>query len=257
MKKLCKKLGVCIGFPLINLIIVGILQSILMVLTKNIEGATNKYLYLVVLVGNLVTLAVIALILIPSKESLIRNINVKIVGTKELIYTILLSIGLSFILLSLTGVLTSLVPSYKAVQGQLSTINTSFLMIIVGVILIPIYEEIFYRGIIFGYLKKQYSIVIAVFVQALIFSIMHFNFVQSTYTFLLGLVLGLIYIYTESIIGNIIMHITFNLLGTVIIPKLSATYPLILTVFITIGIILFIFSSLKILKKYDDILYSK
>ncbi|MGG5461284.1 CPBP family intramembrane glutamic endopeptidase [Clostridium sp. B9] len=257
MKKILKTLGVCIGFPLINLIMVLLVQNGFIALSGNSVESINKYTFLLVLLADVLTLVAIFLILIPSRERLIKGISIKNIGVKELLYTIALSIGISVLLLSLSGILTMLVPSYQEVQKQLGTLNNSILMIIVGVVLVPIYEEIVYRGIIFGYLKKNYNIILALVVQALVFSIMHLNLVQSIYTFLLGVVLGLIYMYTESIYGNIIMHMIFNLLGVVVMPKLAKAYPSMVSVALIIGIGLFIFSSLKILKKYDDVLYSK
>ncbi|MBU5894754.1 CPBP family intramembrane metalloprotease, partial [Vibrio cholerae O1] len=77
----------------------------------------------------------------------------------------------------------------------------------IAIILIPIYEQIVFRGIIFGYLRKNFNIIGAVLVQALIFGIMHLNLVQGIYTFILGIVLALIYMYSDSILGNITVHI--------------------------------------------------
>ena len=110
-------------------------------------------------------------------------------------------------------------------------------------------EEIVFRGCIFSVLKRNMNIVIALIIQALIFAIVHENIVQSSYVFFLGLVLGFVFIYTGSLLGNIICHITFNLFGMVLLPLLASLYynPII---YIIIGVILIIFS-LYLYKKQE------
>lgn len=129
------------------------------------------------------------------------------------------------------------------------------MQLIITIVFIPIYEEIFYKGIIFGYLRKNFNIIVAVLVQALIFGIMHLNLVQSIYTFILGIVLALIYMYSDSILGNITVHIIFNLLGALIVPMLLSKFPIMVIVLLILGIVLFIFSVIKIIGKYEKSLY--
>ncbi|PWX14798.1 hypothetical protein CYK66_14370 [Clostridium perfringens] len=69
-------------------------------------------------------------------------------------YIIALSIGVSIILLFLSGILTKIIPSYGEVVNQLNVASKSALQLVIAIILIPIYEEIVFRGIIFGYLRK-------------------------------------------------------------------------------------------------------
>lgn len=95
----------------------------------------------------------------------------------------------------------------------------------------------------------------AILAQALIFGIMHLNLVQGIYTFILGIVLALIYMYSDSILGNITVHIIFNLLGVLIIPMLLNKFPSMFIVLLILGIILFIFSVIKIIGKYEKYLY--
>lgn len=66
----------------------------------------------------------------------------------------------------------------------MSTHNSVFQLVIV-ILLIPIYEEMIFRYVIFGYLKENYNIVCAVIGKALVFGFFHLNIVQGIYTFLL------------------------------------------------------------------------
>ena len=110
------------------------------------------------------------------------------------------------------------------------------MQLIITIVFIPIYEEIFYKGIIFGYLRKNFNIIVAIVVQDLVLGVMHLNLVQGIYTFILGIVLALIYMYSESILGNITVHIIFNLLGILIVPKLLIKIPSMSIVLLIIAI---------------------
>lgn len=79
-------------------------------------------------------------------------------------------------------------------------------------ILAPIVEEVLFRGIIlqglinYGY-KKWYALIFASF----IFAILHINFLQIISAFILGMIIGWIYLDSKSLIFSIILHIINNL----------------------------------------------
>ena len=92
--------------------------------------------------------------------------------------------------------------------------------VFVGVIL-PIFEEILFRKILCNKLLalgEAYAII----VSATIFGLIHGNFYQFAYAFLLGALFALIYVKTGKIIYSTIYHIAINLLGAVVTPWLIA-----------------------------------
>ena len=223
--------------------------------TKDNISLLHKNIFSLTILGDILTLVLIAVILLPSNEGILKRIKIKKINLKEYLYIIALSIGVNIILLFLSAILTKIIPSYGEVVNQLNIANKSALQLVIVIILIPIYEEIVFRGIIFGYLRKNFNIIVAILAQALIFGIMHLNLVQGIYTFILGIVLALIYMYSDSILGNITVHIIFNLLGVLIIPMLLNKFPSMFIVLLILGIILFIFSIIKIIGKYEKYLY--
>ncbi|MBD5454759.1 MAG: CPBP family intramembrane metalloprotease [Lachnospiraceae bacterium] len=82
-------------------------------------------------------------------------------------------------------------------------------------IIAPIVEEILMRGLVLGGLKNTYGVVGALFISALFFAILHFNMVQTLSAFVCGIILGLLYIKTNSILCCIIAHCGYNLLSYV------------------------------------------
>jgi hypothetical protein len=55
---------------------------------------------------------------------------------------------------------------------------------------------------------------IAVFIQGLLFGIMHMNLVQGVYAFLLGMILGYIRYKYKTVILTVCAHVVFNIFGT-------------------------------------------
>ena len=256
MKKFLKSLGICIGLPGINQLIIGFIATIMVVFIQK-PNKVSEHIYTIVFIGNFITLILAHLMFSVYDKKLLSKDILKKVDIKEAIYISLFGVGLSIILLSLSGILTKLIPSYMNVQNQLQSASNSLLQLILTIIILPIYEEIIFRYVIFGYLKKNYSIVCAVIVQALVFGLVHGNIVQGIYTFILGICLALMYMYCESLLGSIILHVIFNLCGILIIPKLVAINPAIGYIILILGILCLVFSLFKIMKKYETILYEE
>ena len=79
-------------------------------------------------------------------------------------------------------------------------------------ILIPLAEELLYRGIVYGRLSDWVGIPRAALVSSLIFGVLHFNIVQFVYALLLGLLLVYFLEKTHNLYGAVLGHIGANLL---------------------------------------------
>lgn len=80
--------------------------------------------------------------------------------------------------------------------------------------IVPIEEELVFRGAIFGLLRKKMSPVAAMLVSAAIFGVMHRVSIHTAYALVCGLILCACYHYTESLIASMIIHSVFNILGS-------------------------------------------
>ncbi len=85
-------------------------------------------------------------------------------------------------------------------------------------ILAPISEEIVFRGAIERSLLSWRRIEnrpwIAIVISALMFAIAHFDLAQGFHAFLMGLLLGWLYMRTRSILPGIIIHLINNAIGS-------------------------------------------
>ncbi len=124
------------------------------------------------------------------------------------LHTVCLCIVGSLIIgiISSIGLFKSLIQEYNL----MFMLNSPF-FIFFAVIIAPLWEEFIFRKIIFDFLKKKtrfYN-----FIQAAIFSIIHWNPIQSIYTFFFGIFMGNVKDLTGSTWKTIYLHIIFNLTG--------------------------------------------
>ncbi|SFQ14382.1 hypothetical protein SAMN02910358_00847 [Lachnospiraceae bacterium XBB1006] len=89
-------------------------------------------------------------------------------------------------------------------------------LIVYGVIIAPIHEEFLNRGVTLHYASKAMPFWVANLFQALLFGLLHMNPVQSSYAFLVGIVIGYIYHTAKNIWIPIFFHMAFNLFGTMV-----------------------------------------
>ncbi len=84
------------------------------------------------------------------------------------------------------------------------------------VIMAPLFEEILFRGWIFDQLQRKLSVGLAVVLSGLLFGLFHLNIFQGTFASILGIVLGLSLLWTNSIWIPIIIHLVNNGLSWVL-----------------------------------------
>jgi len=85
----------------------------------------------------------------------------------------------------------------------------------------PVVEEIMFRGLIFGELRKIMPIKIALVVQAVLFGVYHLQPVQGAYAAVIGLLLGLVYYRSSSMVAPMVVHIAINSFSVVSSALLS------------------------------------
>ena len=85
------------------------------------------------------------------------------------------------------------------------------------VVIVPIIEEIVFRGLFYKLLRSYFSIVPSMLISSIIFSIVHENILVLIVLFSLGLILCYSYERNKSIIYPIVIHSLFNLLMLLLI----------------------------------------
>lgn len=110
---------------------------------------------------------------------------------------------------------------WESLEPQ-STIDDSRLfahtsvIVLLGVLVIalaPLYEETFARGFVLGGLRPHWGIVPAFVVSSAVFSALHADLGSLIPFALAGLVLGVLYVRTDSLTAATMSHFGFNVVG--------------------------------------------
>lgn len=95
--------------------------------------------------------------------------------------------------------------------------DSGYFWLILGICIVtPVLEELVFRGVIQGELRKAMPEWVAIVIQAVVFAAYHMQPIQSSYVLLPGLLLGIAYAWSRSIWIPILMHCLFNFLGGVL-----------------------------------------
>ena len=86
---------------------------------------------------------------------------------------------------------------------------------------IPVTEEMTFRGVIYGQLRREFGPWVSVFISALFFGILHGISVHIGYAIMCGIVIAACYHLTDSILAPILLHCIFNVFGSGIATFMS------------------------------------
>lgn len=85
------------------------------------------------------------------------------------------------------------------------------------VVVVPIIEELYFRGIILPAVTKRFGWIIGIAGSSMIFALLHGQYNVMIYTFILGCVLSVMYIRLKSIVPGIFLHILNNAIAFILI----------------------------------------
>lgn len=122
--------------------------------------------------------------------------------------------------------------------------NGNIILVILSTcILVPIAEDLVFRGIIQGELRRVMPAWAAIVIQGVIFALVHMNPIQISYVIIPALALGTIYEWSKSIYVPIFLHMIFNFVGAALPlmigdnEQLGTYYTIALIVLIPAGLI--------------------
>lgn len=123
-------------------------------------------------------------------------------------------------------------------MAEVAGLGTDIWAMIASILLAPIGEEFICRGVVLQFGRRAFGkFWIANIFQALLFGLIHMNWVQGIYAFVIGLVLGYLVKQYNTILPAMLMHMVVNLSSSTWIAYLLAPVPATLP----IGIILTVF----------------
>ena len=132
-------------------------------------------------------------------------------SANSVLFGIIMIVAISIV----TDPLVSMFPDDIAEYVKLFTSGNMWVTLIVTVVFAPILEEVFFRGILLKDMSISWGPRTGIIISALIFAALHFNMVQAVPAFLMGLLMGYIYIYTHRGLSTVIViHMINNLIAS-------------------------------------------
>lgn len=153
----------------------------------------------------------------------LKYLRFKAISIRDGAASLVMGIGFALFITSLLTMIKfdTLIPDPVS-QDMLEAIMANFPAVLLAVgIIVPVYEEVFFRGLVFNEVKGVSRPWVALVVQGLIFGAFHLNWFQFTYTVPAGIILGLVYLRYQSIWAPILIHLGWNSTSTI----LSALLP--------------------------------
>ena len=125
-------------------------------------------------------------------------------------------------------------------------INTTsgLLVSLFGVLVVaPLFEEFLYRGLVMGELKKIMRPWAAIFLQALLFGVLHGVLFQGVFAIFMGIILGVLYHRTKNIGVVAVCHAVFNCTASMTLWELNLPKMIIC---IVVGVVFVVYALWKI-----------
>lgn len=175
-----------------------------------------------------------------------------------IISILMLFIGYYLFSHSTFGLLLEQIPIPKFIESSFNKIaSNNYLMFFSLAITAPIFEEVISRGIILELFLKRYNDYVAIVLSAFIFGLIHMNIPQFINAFIIGLILGYIYLRTSSLALCILGHFVNNFIVAVmsiIKPDYVSKFNLAQLIF---GIIFIALATYIIMEQKNKEVYNK
>jgi membrane protease YdiL (CAAX protease family) len=132
----------------------------------------------------------------------------------------ILGVGIALMILSMGfNAVYNLVLSQFDLQAQMDLVAlfedlpSPWLLLLGGIVVAPVVEELFFRGFVFAGLRERYGWRKAGLISAGLFAVLHFQPLMVVPIFLLGMIFAYLYHRSGSIWPAVIMHVLTNAAG--------------------------------------------
>jgi membrane protease YdiL (CAAX protease family) len=130
------------------------------------------------------------------------------------------SLILAILVIPLTAIITILVmlamglpmenPQIEFLLPEDLTDISAFLMLLLAGVIAPFAEELLFRGVFYTMLKERWGVWPGVLISSFVFGLAHANFAVGLTAFLLGILLALVFEYSQSLWTAVLIHAINN-----------------------------------------------
>jgi len=148
-----------------------------------------------------------------------------------------------------TSPLADSIKKAELISPQIGGIGDVVIALFAVMVIAPVFEEIMCRGLIMGELMKIMRPWVAIALQALLFGAVHGVLFQSSFAVAVGIVLGILYYKTKSIVPSVVCHTVFN--ASVIIGVFEPG-KVMCVIYIIVGLVICSLSMISLFSETDD-----
>jgi len=227
MKKLFVQSGKALGYfgiyiagQLAGGVAAAVLSLIqLMTSPDNTKDQMTRYQELInynlgygLLIAAVITLAVYVIIFAARKKKITEELDIRKISVKEVVITIIGGIGT----ICFMDFITDILPLPESLMEEFTSGNESlaqfplWVSISTTALLVPILEEVVFRGLIYSRLGKAMPAVVAAVLSSVVFGLMHEGLLWAVWAGIVGLIICVARVKTGSIIPGIIIHVMVN-----------------------------------------------
>jgi hypothetical protein len=175
-------------------------------LVPYVQGMTY---YTALLLAQILLQFPVVMYLVITGTNPLKLISLKLIHPGAAVLVILMTLCV-LPLTSLVNLISMLFVDNALTDLSVEVEQNSFWLNLLFIAVIPaLSEEFVFRGVIFHTLK-EHGKWFAVVCSALFFGMMHLNFNQFSYTFVIGMVMALAVLATGSLWGSVLVHFTLN-----------------------------------------------
>lgn len=265
MKNLLKQIGKALGYFAVYLVTSNVVTMVFSLILGYVKGKEYKaagmgyeeglellkadqaaMTGIILLISAVLTLLIYFIVEKVKKSSIFKEADIKPATGKQIGLSVVGALGAMFFM----NFMLTILPIPQDLLGDLTsgvsklTAYPFWQAILANALLIPIMEEVLFRGYIFSRLEKAMPSIVAALISSVVFGICHGGLVWAIWAFLLGMFIYVVRIKSRSIVPGIIIHIIMNTYAMVVsyFPVLeNITYPVMYTLTAVGGILMAVY----------------
>lgn len=265
MKNLLKQIGKALGYFAVYLVTSNVVTMVFSLILGYVKGKEYKaagmsyeeglellkadqaaMTGIILLISAVLTLLIYFIVEKVKKSSIFKEADIKPATGKQIGLSVVGALGAMFFM----NFMLTILPIPQDLLGDLTsgvsklTAYPFWQAILANALLIPIMEEVLFRGYIFSRLEKAMPSIVAALISSVVFGICHGGLVWAIWAFLLGMFICVVRIKSRSIVPGIIIHIIMNTYAMVVsyFPVLeNITYAVMYTLTAVGGILMAVY----------------
>ena len=265
MKNLLKQIGKALGYFAVYLVTSNVVTMVFSLILGYVKGKEYKaagmgyeeglellkadqaaMTGIILLISAVLTLLIYFIVEKVKKSSIFKEADIKPATGKQIGLSVVGALGAMFFM----NFMLTILPIPQDLLGDLTsgvsklTSYPFWQAILANALLVPIMEEVLFRGYIFSRLEKAMPSIVAALISSVVFGICHGGLVWAIWAFLLGMFICVVRIKSRSIVPGIIIHIIMNTYAMVVsyFPVLeNITYPVMYTLTAVGGILMAVY----------------